>query len=45
MNRRKRIGILAGMGPRSTAPFLELVYDECRRVAVSGKADETQHNH
>jgi aspartate racemase len=30
MKRRKRIGILAGMGPRSTAPFLELVYDECQ---------------
>ncbi len=30
MNKRKRIGILAGMGPRSTAPFLELVYDECQ---------------
>jgi aspartate racemase len=25
------IGILAGMGPRSTAPFLELVLDECQR--------------
>ncbi|SFS98748.1 aspartate/glutamate racemase family protein [Marininema halotolerans] len=24
-----RIGILAGMGPRSTAPFLEYVLDEC----------------
>ena len=24
----KRIGILAGMGPRTTAPFLELVLDE-----------------
>jgi aspartate racemase len=30
MKRRKRIGILAGMGPRSTAPFLELIYDECQ---------------
>jgi len=27
---RKILGILAGMGPRSTAPFLELVYDECQ---------------
>lgn len=26
----KKIGILAGMGPRSTAPFLELVLDECQ---------------
>lgn len=27
----KRIGILAGMGPRSTAPFLELVLDEAKK--------------
>lgn len=27
---QKTIGILAGMGPRSTAPFLELVLDECQ---------------
>lgn len=25
------IGILAGMGPQSTAPFINLVYDECQR--------------
>lgn len=25
------IGILAGMGPRSTAPFIDLVIDECQR--------------
>lgn len=25
------IGILAGMGPRSTAPFVDLVLDECQR--------------
>lgn len=25
------IGILAGMGPSSTAPFLDMVYEECRR--------------
>ena len=24
------IGILAGMGPRSTAPFVDLVVSECR---------------
>lgn len=30
MNSKKSIGILAGMGPRSTSPFLELVYDECQ---------------
>lgn len=28
---KKTIGILAGMGPRSTAPFLELVVDECQK--------------
>lgn len=28
---KKTIGILAGMGPRSTAPFLELVIDECQK--------------
>lgn len=26
----KLIGILAGMGPRSTAPFIDLVIDECQ---------------
>lgn len=26
----KMIGILAGMGPRSTAPFIDLVVDECQ---------------
>jgi aspartate racemase len=27
----KMIGILAGMGPRSTAPFINLVVDECQK--------------
>ena len=27
----KRIGILAGMGPRTTAPFLELILDEAQK--------------
>lgn len=27
----KTIGILAGMGPRSTSPFLELVLDQCQK--------------
>ncbi len=27
---RKIIGILAGMGPRSTTPFLEMVIDQCQ---------------
>ena len=26
----KLIGILAGMGPRSTAPFVDLIIDECQ---------------
>lgn len=30
-NKFCRIGILAGMGPRSTAPFIESVLDECER--------------
>lgn len=34
-----RIGILAGMGPRSTAPFLEAVLDECERQ-YGAKFDE-----
>ncbi|SEQ96201.1 aspartate racemase [Rosenbergiella nectarea] len=29
--KKRKIGILAGMGPRSTAPFLEKVIDECQR--------------
>lgn len=33
------IGILAGMGPRSTAPFLELVIDQCK-VQYGAKYDE-----
>lgn len=28
--KNKTIGILAGMGPRSTSPFLELLLDECQ---------------
>ncbi len=28
--KKTTIGILAGMGPRSTSPFLELVLDECQ---------------
>jgi aspartate/glutamate racemase len=27
----KLIGVLAGMGPRSTAPFVDLLVDECQR--------------
>lgn len=31
MTRSATIGILAGMGPRSTAPFIDLIVDECQR--------------
>src|SRR3989338_9569091 len=31
IDKKMIIGILAGMGPRSTAPFLERVIDECQR--------------
>lgn len=33
------IGILAGMGPRSTSPFIDLVIDECQRQ-YGAKYDE-----
>jgi aspartate racemase len=33
------IGILAGMGPRSTAPFIDLVVDECQ-LQYGAKYDE-----
>lgn len=36
----KTIGILAGMGPRSTAPFLELVIDECEKQYRAKYDDE-----
>ncbi|MHB1653949.1 MAG: aspartate/glutamate racemase family protein [Desulfitobacteriaceae bacterium] len=36
---KRVIGILAGMGPRSTAPFLELVIDQCK-VQYGAKYDE-----
>lgn len=35
----KLIGILAGMGPRSTAPFIDLVIDECQ-FQYGAKNDE-----
>jgi len=28
---KKKIGILAGMGPRSTSPFLEMVLNQCQK--------------
>lgn len=34
------IGILAGMGPRSTAPFVDLVVDECQRQYGAREDDE-----
>lgn len=36
---KKLIGILAGMGPRSTAPFIDLVIDECQ-IQYGAKHDE-----
>ena len=33
------IGILAGMGPRSTAPFIDLVVNECQ-LQYGAKYDE-----
>lgn len=35
----KLIGILAGMGPRSTAPFIDLLVDECQ-IQYGAKYDE-----
>jgi aspartate racemase len=34
------IGILAGMGPRSTAPFVDMVVDECQRQDGARYDDE-----
>ena len=31
MKRPRLIGVLAGMGPRSTAPFVDMLVDECQR--------------
>ena len=28
----RMIGILAGMGPRSTAPFIDSVVDQCQEI-------------
>lgn len=39
MSEKKLIGILAGMGPRSTAPFIDLVIDECQ-FQYGAKYDE-----
>lgn len=36
---QKLIGILAGMGPRSTAPFIDLIIDECQ-IQYGAKYDE-----
>ncbi len=37
---KKTIGILAGMGPRSTAPFLNMVLDECQKQYGAKYDDE-----
>ena len=34
------IGILAGMGPRSTAPFVDMVVSECQRQYGARYDDE-----
>jgi aspartate racemase len=39
MTAEKTIGILAGMGPRSTAPFIDLVVTQCQ-VQYGAKLDE-----
>lgn len=38
----KRIGILAGMGPRTTSPFLELILDEAQK---NGAKDDMDYPH
>jgi len=38
-NKKITIGILAGMGPRSTAPFIDMVIDECQKQ-YGAKNDE-----
>jgi aspartate racemase len=40
MMQTKTIGILAGMGPRSTAPFIDLVVGECQRQYGATYDDE-----
>ena len=40
---KKTIGILAGMGPRSTAPFLSAVLDECEKQYKAKYDDEFPH--
>jgi aspartate racemase len=39
MTDQKTIGILAGMGPRSTAPFIDLIITQCR-IQYGAKLDE-----
>src|SRR5262245_39179656 len=43
MTRPITIGILAGMGPRSTAPFVNLVVDECQRQYGARLDEEFPH--
>lgn len=37
---KKTIGVLAGMGPRSTAPFLNMILDECQKQYGAKYDDE-----
>jgi len=39
----KTIGILAGMGPRSTAPFVDLVVTECQKQYGARHAEDFPH--
>ena len=39
MTTQKTIGILAGMGPRSTAPFIDLIITQCQ-IQYGAKLDE-----
>jgi aspartate racemase len=39
MTTQKTVGILAGMGPRSTAPFIDLIITQCQ-IQYGAKLDE-----
>jgi aspartate racemase len=39
MTAEKTIGILAGMGPRSTAPFIDLIVNQCQ-IQYGANLDE-----
>ena len=39
----KTIGILAGMGPRSTAPFVDMVVTECQKQYGARNVEDFPH--